>query len=43
VLLGVVKERQSEPPAPSPKAGPPLAEGSARRRRTPRPAARETP
>jgi SAM-dependent methyltransferase len=43
VLLSVVKERQSEPSAPSPKAGPPLAEGPARRRRTPRPAARETP
>jgi SAM-dependent methyltransferase len=36
VLLNVVKERRPEPSAPPPKAGPPLAEGPARRHRTPR-------
>jgi hypothetical protein len=43
VLLNVVKERRPEPSVSPPKAGPPLAEGPARRRRTPRREAQETP
>jgi hypothetical protein len=43
VLLSVVKERRREPPAPPPKGGPPLADEPARRHRTPRRPAQETP